>query len=201
MRISSFSTVRPQMSSTRTYEDFYKFLGEKPARLGIVSSLYEQYTASYLTESLMNIYTMEKDKKNSFQSINSFMVEWDINVGFIKRIPFLQVPDGDGAQGTDIIFHFPENYYQRNDVMIIEGSRQQVIFLSRPVRRSDRDWEIVGKLQDSDYNATLDVEFCQPGMKTRFLTNYQPEMHEEGLTIASIIKSIIFNIKSSPILA
>ena len=64
--------------------------------------------------------------------------------------------------------------------MIIEGSRQQVIFLSRPVRRSDRDWEIVGKLQDSDYNATLDVEFCQPGMKTRFLTNYQPEMHEEG---------------------
>ena len=125
MRISSFSTVRPQMSSTRTYEDFYKFLGEKPARLGIVSSLYEQYTASYLTESLMNIYTMEKDKKNSFQSINSFMVEWDINVGFIKRIPFLQVPDGDGAQGTDIIFHFPENYYQRNDVMIIEGSRQQ----------------------------------------------------------------------------
>lgn len=180
MRISSFSTVRPQMSSTRTYEDFYKFLGEKPARLGIVSSLYEQYTASYLTESLMNIYTMEKDKKNSFQSINSFMVEWDINVGFIKRIPFLQVPDGDGAQGTDIIFHFPENYYQRNDVMIIEGSRQQVIFLSRPVRRSDRDWEIVGKLQDSDYNATLDVEFCQPGMKTRFLTNYQPEMHEEG---------------------
>ena len=85
--------------------------------------------------------------------------------------------------------------------MIIEGSRQQVIFLSRPVRRSDRDWEIVGKLQDSDYNATLDVEFCQPGMKTRFLTNYQPEMHEEGLTIASIIKSIVFNIKSSPILA
>lgn len=180
MRISGFSTVRPQMSSTRTYEDFYKFLGEKPARLGIVSSLYEEYTATYLTESLGNIFALDKEKKNRFQSQPSFVVEWNINVGFIKRIPFLTAPEGDGAQGTDIIFHFPENYYQRNDVMIIERSRQQVIFLSRPIRRSDRDWEIVGKLQDSNYDAVLDLDACQPGMKTRFLTNYQPELHEEG---------------------
>lgn len=153
---------------------------EKPARLGIVSSLYEEYTASYLTESLMNIFTLEKEKPNRFQSQPSFVVEWDINVGFIKRIPFLVEPEGDGAQGTDIIFHFPENYYQKNDVMIIEGSRQQVIFLSRPIRRSDKDWEIIGKLQDSDYSAILDKDYCQPGMTTRFLTNYQPEMHNEG---------------------
>lgn len=155
---------------------------EKPARLGLVSSLYEQYTATYLTESLMNIYTLEKEGKNKFQNINSFVVEWDLNVNFIKRIPFLAVPNENGKNGTDIIFHFPENYYQRNDVMVIEGSRQQVIFLSRPVRRSDRDWEIVGKLQDSDYAAELDKDACQPGMTTRFLTNYQPEMHTEGYT-------------------
>lgn len=105
MRISGFSTVRPQMSSTRTYEDFYKFLGEKPARLGIVSSLYEEYTATYLTESLGNIFALDKEKKNRFQSQPSFVVEWNINVGFIKRIPFLTAPEGDGAQGTDIIFH------------------------------------------------------------------------------------------------
>lgn len=128
----------------------------------------------------MNIFTLEKEKPNRFQSQPSFVVEWDINVGFIKRIPFLVEPEGDGAQGTDIIFHFPENYYQKNDVMIIEGSRQQVIFLSRPIRRSDKDWEIIGKLQDSDYSAILDKDYCQPGMTTRFLTNYQPEMHNEG---------------------
>lgn len=75
MRISGFSTVRPQMSSTRTYEDFYKFLGEKPARLGIVSSLYEEYTATYLTESLGNIFALDKEKKNRFQSQPSFVVE------------------------------------------------------------------------------------------------------------------------------
>lgn len=27
MRISNFTTVRPEMSGTRTYEDFSKFLG------------------------------------------------------------------------------------------------------------------------------------------------------------------------------
>lgn len=146
--------------------------------MGIVSSLYEEYTATYLTESLMNVYTREDKKTDRFQSINSFVFEWDINVGFIKRIPFLAVPEGTGVQGTDIIFHFPENYYQRNDVMVIENSRQQVIFVSRPVRRSDRDWEIVGKLQDSDYSAVLDTSATQPGMTTRFLTNYHPELHK-----------------------
>lgn len=182
MKITGFTTIRPEMASTRTYEDFSKFLGTNPARLGIVSSLYDQYTATYLTESLMNIYTMEKDRKNAFQSINSFMVEWDIDVNFIKRVPFLSVPEGDGAQGTDIVVHFPENYYQKNDVFIIENSRQQLIVLSRPVRRSDADFELICKIQDSDYSATLDLSACQPGMNTRFLTNYQPELHEEGYT-------------------
>ena len=157
---------------------------EKPARLGLVSSLYEQYTATYLTESLMNIYTMEKEGKHKFQNLNSFVVEWDLNVNFIKRVPFAAAPSGDGKNGTDIIFQFPENYYQRNDVMVIEASRQQVIFLSRPVRRADNCWEIVGKLQDSDYSAELDMDACLPGMTTRFLTNYQPEMHQEGLLLA-----------------
>lgn len=182
MRISGFTTVRPEMATTRTYEDFSKFLGANPARLGIVSSLYDQYTASYLTESLMNNYTVEKNPKNAFQSINSFMVEWDIDVKFIKRVPFLTVPSGDGAQGTEVICHFPENYYQKNDVFIIEESRQQMIVISRPVRRSANDFEVICKIQDSDYAAVLDLSACQPGSNTRFLTNYQPEMHSEGYT-------------------
>ena len=60
---------------TRTYEDFMKFLGAKPQRLGIVSVLYDQYTASHLTEALLNTYSLEKGKKNAFQSIDSFVVE------------------------------------------------------------------------------------------------------------------------------
>ena len=43
MKITGFTTIRPEMASTRTYEDFSKFLGTNPARLGIVSSLYLPY--------------------------------------------------------------------------------------------------------------------------------------------------------------
>lgn len=159
-----------------------------PARLGIVSSLYDQYTATHLTEALMNVYTLDKGRPNAFQSINSFMVEWDINVNRIKRVHFLTVPEGDGANGSDIIFHFPENYYQKNDTFIIEGSRQQVIVLNRPIRRRDNNWEVVGKLQGDDYSEVLDLSACQPGMNTRFLTNYQPEMHEEGLICVALFR-------------
>ena len=80
---------------------FSKFLGDRPERLGIVASLYDQYTASYLTSQLMNIYARDKKNRDQYQSINSFMVEWDVNVNFIKRVPFLIAPIGDGANGTD----------------------------------------------------------------------------------------------------
>lgn len=75
MRITSFSSSHAQMSQTRTYEDFHKWLGERPERLGLVSQLYKQYTATALTESLMNVYASSKDKSGKFQSINSFLVE------------------------------------------------------------------------------------------------------------------------------
>ena len=52
MLVANFTTQVPTMGNTRTYEDFYKFLGVKPARLGIVANLYPQNTAEYLTTSL-----------------------------------------------------------------------------------------------------------------------------------------------------
>ena len=60
--------------STRTAEDFFKFLGQKPERLGIISSLYDQYTATYLTEALMNSFA-GSNKPAGFTSIPSIVVE------------------------------------------------------------------------------------------------------------------------------
>ena len=182
MRISGFTTTRPNMSETRTYEDFMKFLGANPARLGIVSTLYDEYTATHLTEALLNTYTLEKGKKNAFQSLDSFLVEWDINVNRIKRVYFTAVPEGDGANGSDIIFRFGENYYQKYDTFIIERTRQQIIVLNRPQRVRDNEWIVIGKIQDDDYGSVLDTSGTQAGMATRFVTNYMPEMHEEGYT-------------------
>lgn len=165
---------------TRTYEDFMHFLSVKPQRLGIVSILYDQYTASHLTEALFNTYSLDYGKKNSFQSIDSFVVEWDIKTERIKRIPFSAVPEGDGANKSDILMRFPESYYQKNDTFIVDKTRQQFIVMNRPQRVSDKEWLYVVKINDSDYNSVIDLSGCQIGDTTRFLTNIMPEAHDEG---------------------
>ena len=75
MTIAKFTTVRPTMSDTRTYEDFYKFLGTKPYKMGIVSRLYPDLTASYLTESLRNIFYQGRKSGNKYQPIDSLYFE------------------------------------------------------------------------------------------------------------------------------
>ena len=179
MRISGFTTTRPEMASTRTYEDFSRFIGAKPARIGLVATLYDQYTITHLTEALMNIYTSEKVSKNSWQRLNEFVYEWDLEVNRIKRVPILSV-EGTGANACDIVFRFPENYYQKYDTFIIEKTRQLVIVMNRPQRIADNCYLVIGKLVSDDYSEALSGVVA--GDLTRFVTNYMPELHEEGYT-------------------
>ena len=180
MRISGFTTTRPNMPTTRTYEDFMKFLGANPARLGIVSTLYDQYTATHLTEALMNTYTMEKGKKG-FQSTNSFLIEWDLQAKKIKRVPLIAAPEGSGVNAGDVKFYFPENYYQKYDTFVVERTRQQFIVLNRPQRLRDNCWLVIAKILDNDYDSVVDPTTAA-GFQTRFVTNYHPELHSEGYT-------------------
>lgn len=174
MRISGFTTIRPNQADTRTYEDFMKFLGARPARLGLVSTLYDQYTITHLTEALRNIYSKGKGK-DSYKSIDSFVVEWDIKVNRIKKVPILRV-EGDGCNGSEILFYFPENYYQKFDTFIIEPTRDLIIVTNRPQRLRDNEFLVIGKINDSDYSARINPATL-PGIMTRFVTNYMPEMH------------------------
>lgn len=79
MLVAQFTTVRPEMARTRTYQDFSRFIGEKPKRLGIVSTMYQNLTASYLTEGLGNVM-YNKQKGSKFQKLNSLLFEWEIDV-------------------------------------------------------------------------------------------------------------------------
>ena len=151
-----------------------------PARLGIVSTLYDQYTATHLTEALMNTYTMEKGKKG-FQSINSFLIEWDLQAKKIKRVPLIAAPEGSGLNAGDVKFYFPENYYQKYDTFVVERTRQQFIVLNRPQRLRDNCWLVIAKILDNDYDSVVDPTTAA-GFQTRFVTNYHPELHSEGYT-------------------
>lgn len=180
MTIAKFTTVRPTMSDTRTYEDFYKFLGTKPYKMGIVSRLYPDLTASYLTESLRNIFYQGRKSGNKYQPIDSLYFEWSIEVNDIKRIEFAAIPEGDGAGGSEITMAFKERYYEKYDIFRIDGSNQQCIVVARPIRKADNYWEVQVRLIDNDYSSVLDFSACQVGMTTRFQSNAMPELHEEG---------------------
>jgi hypothetical protein len=92
MKVASFVSNHPTMGDTRTYEDFYHFLGSKPTRLGIVSRLYPELTASYLTEALRNIVYMNSKSNDKYRSIDTMYFEWEVETSYIKRIEFADVP-------------------------------------------------------------------------------------------------------------
>lgn len=157
--------------------------------MGIVSRLYPDLTASYLTESLRNIFYQGRKSGNKYQPIDSLYYEWEIETNQIKRIEFAAIPDGDGAGGSEITMAFKERYYEKYDIFRIDGSGQQCIVVARPIRKADNYWEVQVRLIDNDYSSVLDFTACQVGMTTRFQSNAMPELHEEGrLTLLSSVK-------------
>lgn len=180
MIIANFVSNRATQSETRTYEDFYKFLGTRPTKLGVVSRLYPELTASYLTESLRNIFYQDVKSGNRYQSIDSMYFEWEVETNYIKRVEFAAVPEETGQNGTEIVMAFKERYYEKYDIFKIDKTMQQCIVVSRPVRKRDDYWEVTVRLIDNDYGSILDVSGCQIGDTTRFQSNAMPEMHEEG---------------------
>ena len=84
MLLANFTTVRPEMGRTRTYEDWSKFLGEKAHKMGIVAKLYPQNTISALTDLLGNVWMGDQKKKlGGFQSIDSTYFEWEVQKLFV----------------------------------------------------------------------------------------------------------------------
>lgn len=151
----------------------------RPKMMGVMARMNTQNTATFLTEALMNVYYNSKTA-NKFQPINSLMIEWEIDVEFVKKIEFAANVTDTGLGGADITMYFKERYYEKYDTFKIDGSRQQCIVKTTPQRKADNFWEYTVQLIDADYSSILDVNSCLLGMTTRFLSNIMPEYHEEG---------------------
>lgn len=165
---------------TRTYENFLKMLGDKPKNLGLLSRMYPQCTATYYTEALGNIFYNNAKKANKFQSIDSYMIEWQLDVNEIKRVPLAAMPEGDGADGTEITFYFPYRYYEKYDIFKVEDTRQQFIVISHPVKKGSNLWMVSARLVSEDYDTLLDLSGTHAGSLTVFQSNAVPELSEEG---------------------
>lgn len=180
MIVASYMSNRPTMSETRTYEDFYKFLGEKPHMLGVVARMNTDLTAEFLTRALGNIYYGDDKKANKFQSVDATYFEWQIETNELKHIPFAADVTEDGENGSEITMAFAQNWFQKYDILKIDNSRQQCIVVQRPIRRADNYWEVQVRLIDNTYDTTLDLSACKAGMTAVFQSNAHPELSEEG---------------------
>jgi hypothetical protein len=181
MLVASWVNKKPAVGATRTYEDFYKLLGDHPHLMGVMAKMYQNNTATFLTEALGNVYYNGK-APSKFQPIDSMSMQWDIDINFVKKIRFAAVPVGDGANGSTILMHFDERYYELYDTFKIDKSKQMCIVLSTPVNKAVNKWEYLVQVIDSDYSQTLDVSACQVGDETRWISNNQPEASEIGYT-------------------
>jgi len=64
MVIASYVNVKPELAHSRTYEDFYKFLGLRPQMMGVMARMSPHNTTTFLTEALLNIYYNNKTVKS-----------------------------------------------------------------------------------------------------------------------------------------
>lgn len=76
MLVASFTSKNPTMGETKTYEDWSKYLGTKPHRLGVVARMYTENTLNFITDGLRNIFYND-EKAGRFQTSNSLVFEWD----------------------------------------------------------------------------------------------------------------------------
>ena len=194
MLVANFTSRIPTMGQTKTYEDWSKYLGSKPHRIGVVARMYTDNTLNFITDGLRNIFYKD-EKADQFQLSSSLLFEWIVETNNIKKVEFAEVPIGDGANGTEITMAFKENYYQKYDIFRIDKTKQQCQVVSRPIRKRDDYWEVQVRLIDNDYDTTLDTDGCQVGDTTTFQSVAMPELSEEGKHLICFIFELLSSVK------
>ena len=145
MLVANFTSRIPTMGQTKTYEDWSKYLGSKPHRIGVVARMYTDNTLNFITDGLRNIFYKD-EKADQFQLSSSLLFEWIVETNNIKKVEFAEVPIGSGQNGTEITMAFKENYYQKYDIFRIDKTKQQCQVVSRPIRKRDRQTQLIVSL-------------------------------------------------------
>ena len=145
MLVANFTSRIPTMGQTKTYEDWSKYLGSKPHRIGVVARMYTDNTLNFITDGLRNIFYKD-EKADQFQLSSSLLFEWIVETNNIKKVEFAEVPIGSGENGTEITMAFKENYYQKYDIFRIDKTKQQCQVVSRPIRKRDKQTQLIVSL-------------------------------------------------------
>ena len=180
MKIVDRNTVVQHISDTKTVQNFGKFLGTKPHRLGQVVTMYPDLAISTLTDHLKNVFYNPKKEAGSFAPINSMCVQWEINVNFIKKVRIVGNISGNGANKNVETLVMEERYYDKSDTFTLEN-KQQLFVVAPPRKLGIKRWEYRVKLV-GDGTKTINTTYAAAGRDTRYRSNYHPELSERGYT-------------------
>jgi len=174
MRIVDRRFIDKNIHTTRTRQHFGTLLGEKPHIMGQVVRMYPRLTISNLTEGLRNVYTNKK-AVGGFTPINSYAIQWTIDVNYIKRVMIAaDATPTAGIFDVDLV----EKYYNKNETFALDN-QTQLIVVAPPQFRGPKVWRYKVQMV-SNSGATPDIAFLKKGKTTRFRSNYHPELSVRG---------------------
>jgi len=174
MRIVDRKFIDKNIHTTRTRQHFGALLGEKPHVMGQVVRMYPRLTISNLTEGLRNVYTNKK-AEGQFTPINSYAIQWRIDVNFIKKVRI--AADATPTAGVFTV-SLEEKYYNKNETFALENGTQLFI-VAPPVYKGAKNFEHKVKMV-SNNGGIPDAAMLKKGRNTRFRSNYHPELSVRG---------------------
>jgi hypothetical protein len=179
MKIVDRNTVVQHLGDTKTVQNFGALLGAKPHKLGTVVTMYKNLALSTLTDALKNVYYNPKKDAGSYAPINSMVIEWTIDVNFIKKVKIVGSISGAGANKNVESIILAEKYYDKNDTFTLEN-KQQLFVVAPPKKLAQSRWEYKVVLVGNDYTKTINTAYAAAGKDTRYRSNYHPELSERG---------------------
>lgn len=177
MRIVDYTTAYQNMSKTRTVQEFGKMLGTNKHKFGQVFEMYPQHTISSLTDMLGNVYEKRSDSK--FEAIKSMVIEWSIDVSYIKTVAVAEDCLETGAGRSNFKLYLKEKYFSKWDTMVLED-QTQLFVVQEPRAAGGQRWEHIVRIVGNDYSRQVDLNYLTKGRTVRYRSNYHPELSDFG---------------------
>ncbi|MCK5787958.1 MAG: hypothetical protein KAH32_03095 [Chlamydiia bacterium] len=175
MRIVDRRFIDKNIHTTRTRQHFGTLLGEKPHIMGQVVRMYPRLTISNLTEGLRNVYTNKK-QQGGFTPINSYAIQWTIDVNYIKKIRIATTVTAPAA-GQIFQVVLEEKYYNKNETFALED-QSQLFIVAPPKYLGPKKWQY--SVRSIAVGASISDAMLTAGRQTKFRSNYHPELSVRG---------------------
>ena len=175
MRIIDKRFIDKNINTTRTRQHFGTLLGEKPHIMGQVVRMYPRLTISNLTEGLRNVY-QNKKSQGGFTPINSMVIQWTIDVNYIKKV---RIVEAASALTGVFTIGLAEKYYSKNETFALENN-MQLIVVAPPIMKASNNWTYSVQLVGNNPGASVPTAMVGVGKTTRYRSNYHPELSVRG---------------------